>query len=166
VPITTGDITKPSRAGLALELQSRISEDPTLFDTVIDKVRGLHPTYMRSYYYGLREAIEKHKSISWDGAISVATWVVQQPAGAKTTLPFTEDTSWADTRSAILDLDTRDTGWQTRKYSHDAPQGRVDHHQHPNHGPGPHASSRGTVRQQHGRTLQPTPRVAKPSKGR
>jgi hypothetical protein len=104
VPITTGDFSKPSRAGLALELQSRISEDPTLFDTVIDLVRGLHPTYVRSYYYGLREAIEKHKSIRWNGAISVAAWVVQQPAGAKTTLPFTEDTSWADAHSAILDL--------------------------------------------------------------
>ena len=53
---------------------------------------------------GLREAIEKHNSITWDAAISVAIWVVQQTAGAHTTLPFVEDTSWGDTRSVILDL--------------------------------------------------------------
>lgn len=103
-PTTTGDITKPSRAGLALDLQSNISENPTLLDTVIAHVRSLHPTYVRSYYYGLREAIEKHKSITWDGAISLATWVVQQPPGTVTTLPFVEDGNWADARSAILDL--------------------------------------------------------------
>ena len=90
-----------------------------------------------SDYYGLREAIEKHKSISLARRHQRRrVRVVQQPAGAKTTLPFTEDTSW-QTRTAPSS--TSSTGHSRYRKANpavspiDAPQGRVAYHQHPNH---------------------------------
>jgi hypothetical protein len=101
---TSTDEFKPSRAGIGIDLQSIIGTTPTLLDTVSGEIRNLHPTYVRSYFYGLRDAVEKARPVSWGPILDVARWVVAQPCGERPTDPFREETGWESTRSAIADL--------------------------------------------------------------
>ena len=102
----TDELLGPSRAGISQDLTSIIAVNPTLLDNFIDQLRALHPTYLRDYFYALREANEKKRPITWERVLELSTWIVQQPTSTPTTthLPFGNDQGWSSTRSAIADL--------------------------------------------------------------
>ncbi len=123
----TDEFLGPSRAGIGLHLTSIVATSPTLLDNVLDRLRTLHPTYLRSYFYGLREANEKKRTITWEQVLNLATWIVNQPRDAAMPTarqPFDDDRGWMGARSAIADLLTqslnntvpityRETVWRT-----------------------------------------------------
>ena len=100
------EVTSSIAFAIGVDLTSIISINPALLDTVIDRARTLRPTYIRSYYSGLREAIEKGLAISWEPVLDLATWIINQPPGERKDNPFQEDNDWASTRNAIADLIT------------------------------------------------------------
>ena len=102
----TNEFLGPSRAALAIHLQSIIAETPTLFDNQHDHVRQLHPTYVRNYFYGLREAYEKKRPINWERVLPLAEWIVQRPRDQQPRgdSSLDDEHGWAGTRSAIADL--------------------------------------------------------------
>jgi len=122
----TDELFGPSRAGVAMHLTDIITANPTMLDPVIHRIRNLHPTYVRNYFYGLRQANEQKKTITWDLVLDLASWIMTQPRDAQTQdkrNPFDDDRGWAGTRGAIADLlnqslnnnmpvDYRGTLWQ------------------------------------------------------
>ena len=121
----TDELFGPSRGGIGQDLTSVIATNPTLLDDVLDQFRRLNSTYHRNYFYGLREANEKKRTITWSGVLDLATWIVNEPTDAPHTTedPLDDDQGWAGTRSAIADLlnqalnntmpvDCRDTAWR------------------------------------------------------
>lgn len=101
------ELLGPSRAGVAMHLTGIITTNPTMLDPVIHRIRDLHPTYVRNYFYGLRQANEQQKPIAWESVLDLARWIVEQPRDAATQDtkdPFDDDHGWAGTRSAIADL--------------------------------------------------------------
>jgi hypothetical protein len=101
------ELLGPSRAGVGMHLTSIIAANPTMLDPVINEVRALHPTYVRNYFYGVREANEKKKTITWELVLDLADWIMTQPRDAATQDtrdPFDDDRGWAGTRGAIADL--------------------------------------------------------------
>src|ERR1700733_2720345 len=94
-----------SRAALGLDLTSIIAGDPGRMDTVLPYLRSVHPTYLRSFYYGIREAVEKGRAVSWEGVLDLADWVVTQTyvPRAQPDL-FQDEEDWSSTRSAIVNL--------------------------------------------------------------
>jgi hypothetical protein len=119
------ELLGPSRAGVAMHLTTIITANPSLFDPVIDHIRDLHPTYVRNYFYGIRQANEQKKTINWDKVLDLASWIMTQPKTAPTPGnrdPFDDDHGWTGTRNAIADLlnqalnnnlpvEYRETGW-------------------------------------------------------
>ncbi len=100
-----GDFFGPSRSGIGMDLTSIITDNPAHLDEVIDELRTLSPTYVRSYFYGLRAAIEKGKTIAWPRVLNLATWVVNEPYVPPAQRdPFGDDQDWGSTRSAIADV--------------------------------------------------------------
>jgi hypothetical protein len=103
----TDELLGPSRAGIGQHLTGIVATNPTLLDGVLDRLRALHPTYLRSYFYGLREASEKKRAIAWQPVLDLATWIVSQTRDAPivdTNHPFDDDQGWVGARSAIADL--------------------------------------------------------------
>ncbi len=102
----TDELLGPSRAGIGQHLTNIIATNLTLLDNVLDQLRALHPTYHRNYFYGLREANDKKRSITWERVLDLATWIINQPRNALRNNhdPFDDDQGRAGTRGAIADL--------------------------------------------------------------
>ena len=98
---------EPSPEGLGRVLASVVAEDPRRFAEQAESFRGLDPTYVRSLFYGLREALEKHKeTFDWVQVLQLCRWVVTQPRDipGRKVHDFEADPDWGWTRKAIADL--------------------------------------------------------------
>jgi len=98
---------EPSPEGLGRVLASVVAEDPRRFAEQAERFRGLDPTYVRSLFYGLREALQKHKkTFDWSQVLQLCRWVVTQPRDipGRKVHDFEADPDWGWTRKAIADL--------------------------------------------------------------
>lgn len=98
---------EPSPEGLGRVLASVVAEDPRRFAKQAERFRELDPTYVRSLFYGLREALEKHKkTFDWVQVLQLCRWVVTQPREipGRRVHDFEADPDWGWTRKAIAAL--------------------------------------------------------------
>jgi hypothetical protein len=94
-----------SREGLGRALAGVVAENPTQFDTLTIQLRTLHPTYVQWYFRGLREAIQKGRTCTWQVALDLAGWAAAEHDARKTEDLVTRDgATWRDTGSVIADV--------------------------------------------------------------
>jgi hypothetical protein len=85
---------------LGRELESVAAQKPAQYADAALRFRGLDPTYVRSLFSGLREAVKAQRVFPWDHVVELAAWVLRQ----------------ADPQASKRRSDDRDPGWSwTRK---------------------------------------------------
>lgn len=102
----SGDWRSPTPEGLGRDLSAAVRAQPNRFAIDANKFRGLDPTYVRSLFSGLREAVANKTPIEWPSVLELAAWALDQPRN----LPGREDRfgdvdpGWGWTRKTIADL--------------------------------------------------------------
>jgi hypothetical protein len=87
----------PSPEGLGRQLASLIASDPERFVKKAFLFRGLDPTYIYSFFSGLRDAINQEATFSWEPVLELCKWTMDQPQSIS-------NQSWSWTRKSIADL--------------------------------------------------------------
>jgi hypothetical protein len=108
----SGDFMTPSPEGLGRELASVITSDPEHFAASSSYFRGLDPTYVRTYFNGLRDAAKQGRAFPWSPVLDLCQWVIQQPreilgreVDYKGLIEHHDlDPDWGWTRKAIAEL--------------------------------------------------------------
>lgn len=75
----SGEFMEPSPEGLGRQLTAVIAEDPERFAALSGQFQGLHPTYVRAYFHGLRDAATQGRPFPWSPVLNLCHWVLQQP---------------------------------------------------------------------------------------
>lgn len=104
----SGDFMSPSYEGLGRELTDVVASEPEHYAEAATQFRGLTPTYVRAFFYGLRDAVRGGKAFAWPSVLDLCRWVLAQPPD--------------ETRGYVAEQETRatrhdlDPGWGwTRK---------------------------------------------------
>jgi len=106
------DPMSPSPEGLGRELANVITSEPQPFAVASSQFQGLDPTYVRSFFSGLREAVKQDHSLPWLPVLDLCQWVLEQVREApQREAEYREliehydlDPDWSWTRKAIADL--------------------------------------------------------------
>jgi len=97
-----------SMEGLGRILSTIVGDEPQKFSPILNDLKGLDPTYVRSVLDGLTKAVEGDRIFEWDKIIDLCKWVVEQPRqiperkNAPGHLEFDPDWGW--TRKQIARL--------------------------------------------------------------
>ena len=97
----------PSPEGLGRSLATVVASDPSRFAAEANRFRDLDPTYVRSLFSGLRDAVNAKKAFPWAPVLGLAQWVVDQGAdtGRQIRTPGEDrDPGWGWAQKAIADL--------------------------------------------------------------
>lgn len=99
----------PSKEGLGRELIVAIKSKPELFVDFASRMKGLDPTYIRSYLQAFHELIQNDQDMVWEEAVSLCEWVLEQPVKipGRTGHHFDQDPDWDWTRKAIASFVSR-----------------------------------------------------------
>jgi len=108
----SGDLMSPSYEGLGRELTSVVASDPEPFAAASLGFRGLDPTYVRAFFYGLRDATKQGRVFAWPSVLNLSRWVLTQAREIRGHEPEHEahealhdrDLDWGETRKAIAYL--------------------------------------------------------------
>lgn len=98
-----------SREGTGRELSKQIADDPKKWSSVLPSVSQLDPTYVRSIFVGLRDAIKNGKEIDWSSLLELSKLILKKPIEIekrKKSTPFGDDPDWRWTRHAIVEVIT------------------------------------------------------------
>jgi hypothetical protein len=91
--------------GLADVLTGVVAASPQRYATEVASFAGLAPTYVRALVDGLSRALRDHVPFEWDGMLTLASWVFEQPVEASTpAYTLAHDEGWGWTRGAIVGL--------------------------------------------------------------
>lgn len=100
------DPRMPSPEGLGRSLTSVVEQDPQKYADQAVLFEGLEPTYIRSLFFGLRQALTNGKSFHWDAVTQLIGWVIRQGVGEieNQIIYLERDPGWKWTRQAIATL--------------------------------------------------------------
>jgi hypothetical protein len=99
-----GDFFGPTLRSQGDVLVAAARRDPARFSGHALEFRGLDPTYVRSLFGGLHDALKEDKAtLAWGPTLALAHWAVDQPV-TKRDEPFERDPGFGWTRKAIADL--------------------------------------------------------------
>jgi len=96
-----------SPEGLGRLIASAVAEAPTKYARVADDWKvGIHPTYLRHFFFGLESAIPKKTLDDWEPIVSLMEHVVAQPRDdarpeMENADPFDLDQDWRNARHEI-----------------------------------------------------------------
>ncbi len=68
-----------SPEGLGRELRAATAGQAKTYSAKAELLKGLDPTYVRSFLGGLQDAVKSGKPIDWRQSLSLCRWVVEQP---------------------------------------------------------------------------------------
>lgn len=96
----------PSRDGLGQQLARLVAQSAKRFSADAKRFEDLHPTYVRSFINGLRDAAGKNETFDWNPVLGLFRWILDQPKYEATqkTPHVEEDPDWTATRQAIVHL--------------------------------------------------------------
>ena len=108
----SGESMSPSYEGLGRELTDIVSSEPGPFAASSLGFRAVDPTYVRAFFYGLRDATKQGRGFEWSPVLNLARWVLDQPREIRGRKPEAEahvarhdlDPDWGWTRKAIANL--------------------------------------------------------------
>lgn len=95
-----------SAEGLGRELTSVVTQNPGRFASEAKCFQGLRLTYVRSFLYGLREALKQKAAFEWSPVFDLSRWLVGQPddiAGNRQQVAAAEGER-SSTREAVAEL--------------------------------------------------------------
>ena len=97
----------PTPFALGSELRELFASDPKRYSQEASKFRELEPTYIRSFFDGLRASKMEEPVIDWAAVLDLCTWVVEQPRDIPNRTSnddFQWDAHWGHTRQSIAHL--------------------------------------------------------------
>lgn len=96
----------PSPEGLGRELSALVASEPERFAAAALRFKGLDPTYVRSLLRGLCDAARNGHVFSWEQAIDLAQWIVEQnqEIPERKSECAERDPGWGWTRRTIAEL--------------------------------------------------------------
>lgn len=102
----TNDDFSPSPEGLGRKISTAIKKNPNKFTIDADKFINSDPTYIKSFFWGIRDSIRDNIIIeNWEKIIALAKWAIEQNDDGiqkkKTRLNIDADYGWQESRNTI-----------------------------------------------------------------
>jgi hypothetical protein len=97
----------PSRGGLGEQLAKLVAENPDSYAKEAHRFEEIDPTYQRFLLNGLREAVDKHRSFSWEPVFRLCQRILAEPVeilGRQGGLPLGDDSDRTWCRNAVATL--------------------------------------------------------------
>jgi hypothetical protein len=132
------DPWSPSPEGLGRVLIDVIASEPERYAQESERFRDIHPTYVRSVFSGLRNAIGQKRAFSWPPVLQLCRWAIEQARDGSATPSrhLERDPHWGWARKSIAELlesgfgdgvteipfDLRETVWNIIKAITDDPE--------------------------------------------
>jgi len=74
-----GGYREPTPEGLGRALSVAVSKEPDRFAAQAEQFRGLDPTYVRCFLWGLGDAAKNNLVFTWQPVLNLCKWVLEQP---------------------------------------------------------------------------------------
>ena len=95
----------PTQEGLGRAFKGAVSNRPTEFAAVADRMNPLDPTYVRHFLSGIEAAVKDGTSVPWDRPIQLMASVLDHPFEAEDgSLDLDRDAGWTWARGEVATL--------------------------------------------------------------
>lgn len=102
----TGDSINQLPESFSSELTSSVEAEPEKFAVKASRFRSLDPIYLRSFLYGLLNAVQRSKTFPWKPVLTLCRWILRQHQDLERRghRADAQEKNWSGARSAVAQL--------------------------------------------------------------